>query len=93
MVFNIIWLVFWLLFTFKILNTHKQLKLVLDSIVAYVDHEDSAPGYAMGITMLDAMPSFWKPLFRLFDWGYENILPSEYFVILRPYIIMTKEKK
>jgi hypothetical protein len=34
----------------------------------------------------DDMESYDETLFRLFDFGYENILPKEKYEIIRPYI-------
>lgn len=34
----------------------------------------------------DDMESYDKSLFRLWDWGYENILPKEKYEIIKPYI-------
>lgn len=93
MIFYVIWIAFWLLFIIKVHNSYKQQKLIMDSISTYVDHNQNLYGCKLGGNMLDSIEPLEKTLFRIFDWGYERILPDEYYQILRPYIIMTKEKK
>lgn len=34
----------------------------------------------------DDMESYQKVLFRIWDWGYENILPPDKYVLIAPYI-------
>lgn len=89
----IIWMVFLFYCLLKIFNTGNQRKLIIDSIGTYVDFNDDIYGCRVGINMLDSIEPFEKTLFRLFDWGYERILPDEYYQILRPYIIITKGRK
>lgn len=43
--------------------------------------------YGLAIKMLDAMEDFYTTLFRITDWGYKNILPKEYFEVIKPYIV------
>ena len=67
--------------------------MIIDSIGTYADVNDDIYGCKVAINMFDSIEPFEKTLLRIFDWGYEHILPDEYYQVLRPYIIMTKEKK
>ena len=41
----------------------------------------------------DDMGSYLKVLFRIWDWGYENILPPDKYVLIAPYIKPYKGNK
>ena len=34
----------------------------------------------------ERMRSYWKTLFRFWDWGYKHIVPPEIFEVIKPYI-------
>lgn len=92
-IFVIVMSVLTLYFCLKNFNTYKQQTLILNSIKTYVIYNHNTHGFKLGSDMIDMIEPYSKTLFRLFDWGYEHILPDEYYQVLRPYIIMTKEKK
>ena len=39
------------------------------------------------------MESYLKVIFRIWDWGYENILPPDKYVLIAPYIKPYKGNK
>lgn len=44
------------------------------------------------IVTYDDMEQYEKTIWRLWDWGYTRILPTEKFEIIKPYIEQTKEE-
>ena len=42
--------------------------------------------YEMAIKMLMHIESLDKTTSRFWDWGYKNILPKQYFELIKPYI-------
>ena len=58
-----------------------------DKIMSAIDtYAELTLDYGLAIKMLDAMEDFNTTVFRITDWGYKNILPKEYFEVIKPYI-------
>lgn len=56
---------------------------ILNAIDAYFDDTDD---YDKTMSLITNMKTFGQMVFRLNDWGYENILPKEDFELIKPYI-------
>ena len=67
----------------KLSNTAQARQKIMYAIDAYVTEFDCP---LKGLELLWQMEDFDKTLFRLWDWGYKNILPKEDFELIKPYI-------
>lgn len=77
-------LVFSIVMMFKADNTRKnQIKILM----AIDDYGAETGDFLNCIRLLNSMESFERTLFRIWDWGYENILPKEDFEWIKPYIL------
>lgn len=68
---------------FKMDNAYENQMKLLRAIELYLDETGDR---TVCLEMLDSMESMNDTLFRLWDWGYKNILPKEYLELLEPYI-------
>jgi hypothetical protein len=58
-------------------------EMLLDAVLTYgLESEE----YDKAIEIMEHMRSYPDTVFRLWDWGYENILPKEDFELIKPYI-------
>ena len=64
-------------------NALKNHTKILNAIDAY---GEDTHHYLDVLRMIDNMECSTKTIFRLWDWGYENILPQEDFELIKPYI-------
>lgn len=75
----------------KVEVTSKHLNLLLDAVHAYnldcIDRGFVTETY----NYYDIFPSYDTVLNRIFDWGYENILPKEVMEKIRPFIKEVKK--
>ena len=83
LVFWVLSLAFLILLAFKSENAYENHKKIIDALDAYAN---DAGNFADVLLMLDNMESYDKTIYRLWDWGYENILPQEDFELIKPYI-------
>ena len=67
----------------KLENTAEKRWIILCAIDNYVIENDDTK---KGLILFSSMESFVRTLFRLWDWGYENILPKEDFELVKPYL-------
>lgn len=73
----------------KITNASEKRSQVFYAIDCYVtEHDDPLKG----IFIIANLESFWCTLFRLWDWGYENILPKPDYELIKPYLQGGKQK-
>ena len=86
LVFMGLMIVFGILLSFKCNNAFKNQWKILEAISNYIDETEE---YRIAMLILTNMKSIPKTIFRLWDWGYKNILPKEDFELIKPYI---KEK-
>lgn len=67
-------------------NTYKQHKIILQAIYNYrIDLHSKGIHYEIRVNY-DDMESYNKTFYRLWDWGYKNILPPDKFELIKPYI-------
>ena len=70
--------------------TSKHLNMLLEATHAYnLDCIDRDALDEM-LNYFDIFPTYDSVLYRLFDWGYDNILPKEVMDKIRPFIKETK---
>ena len=67
----------------KLENTAEKRRIILCAIDNYITESDDTK---KGLILLVSMESFVRTLFRLWDWGYKNILPAEDFELIKPYL-------
>lgn len=67
----------------KLSNTVENRTKIMYAIDAYMTEFDCP---LKGLELLWQMEDFDKTLFRLWDWGYKNILPKEDFELIKPYL-------
>lgn len=61
-------------------NTSNKRELIIDAIYLYnSEHYDNRISY-------DYMEDYETTLYRLWDWGYTNIVPKHIYVKIEPYI-------
>lgn len=61
----------------------RHYEMLLDTVLTYgLESEE----YDKSIEIMEHMRSYPDMVFRLWDWGYENILPKEDFELIKPYI-------
>ena len=60
----------------------KRFRIIVAIENYYIEHIDTFEF----LDMYDHMEHYNSTLFRLWDWGYENILPKEDFELIKPYI-------
>lgn len=68
---------------FKIHNAYDNQMIILNAII---DYSDETGNFRKSLTLIDNIELYSKTVFRLWDWGYENILPKEDFELIKPYI-------
>ena len=62
---------------------YKHYLKIMDAIVCYgIDAEQ----FGEAMEMYDHIRPYFITVFRLWDWGYKNILPKEDFELIKPYI-------
>lgn len=66
-------------------NAEHNHTIIIDAIYAYQLDMCKMYIYDYEVDFKD-MESYGKTLFRLWDWGYKNILPPDKFKIIKPYI-------
>ena len=67
----------------KMHNAYNNQMIILNAIT---DYSDETGNIRKSLTLLENIEPFEKTAFRLWDWGYENILPKEDFELIKPYI-------
>ena len=77
---NLVFLVFFLV---KNEVTFKNHKKILDAIN---DYGEDTCDFGHAVLMIDNMESYNKTLWRLRDFGCENILPRDDYKLIKPYI-------
>lgn len=65
--------------------TYKNYQIIIDAIYQYYD-EIIDNGGRPDFSLYEKMESYDATFWRIFDWSYENILPSDEMEKLRPYI-------
>lgn len=65
-------------------NTYRMQMKILDAIYDY--NIDCIKGNKVSMVNFADIESYKSTYFRLWDWGYENILPKEKYEIIKPYI-------
>ena len=65
-------------------NTYRMQMKILDAIYAY--NIDCIKGNKVSMVNFEDIESYKSTYFRLWDWGYKNILPKEKYEIIKPYI-------
>lgn len=78
--------ILYLFILFKNKNTQKNRMIVFDAILRYNDNTPSMLGDVSPYVGLLHMEEEWKTFWRLYDWGYKNILPKDKYNIVKPYI-------
>ena len=68
----------------KVHNAYDNQMIILNAII---DYSDETGNIRKSIILMDNMEDLIKTVFRLWDWGYENILPKEDFELIKPYIL------
>ena len=76
----------------KIDRTLENMQIICDAIYRYGVDQIGKGAWPPGVDF-GQMESFDKALFRLWDWGYENILPKEAMEKIRPYIRDTGKER
>lgn len=76
----LIWFIFCL---FKVDNASKNREKIIDAIDVYAVITGDC---VTALCALKAMEDFDSTIYRLWDWGYKNILPNEYFELIESYI-------
>lgn len=67
----------------KLENAYNNQTIILNAIV---DYSDQTGNIQKSLTLMENIEPFTKTVFRLWDWGYENILPKEDFELIKPYL-------
>ena len=70
---------------FKNENTYKNQIIISDALYAYNMDVIKHGRYDATISF-DCIESYWKTMFKLWDWGYKHIVPPEMFELIKPYI-------
>ena len=65
--------------------TSRNLHIILYAICAYNDDVKHRRVSSVQIPF-DSMASYYKVLFRLWDWGYKHILPKDKYELIKTYI-------
>jgi len=77
--------IFSIFFLVKNYNTYKQHSKITDAIFEYQCSLPDCDAFSSEISY-DAKEPYGKTLFRVWDWGCENIVPKEVFEKIRHYI-------
>ena len=75
---------------FKVRNAYNNQMIILKAIS---DYSDETGNIRKSTILLDNMEDLIKTAFRLWDWGYKNILPKEDFELIKPYLEEKNGKK
>lgn len=69
-------------------NTYKNHGVIMEAIFRHnLDHLHDYDEYGyLAVLSYDSMESYWKTLFRFWDWGYKNIVDKGTFEKIEPYI-------
>lgn len=62
------------------MNAHLKILNAIDS------YSDESRNYTEANRLLCRMESYFKTLFRFWDFGYKHILPKEDFELIKPYL-------
>lgn len=79
----VVCIAFLMLFALKSENAYENHNKIINALDAYASNTGN---FADVLNMLDDMESYDKTVYRLWDWGYKNILPQEDFELIKPYI-------
>lgn len=80
-------MIYYLVMLVKVKVTGRNLNLLLNAVYDYnVDCVERGCYNDCHLEYFDIFPDFDAVLYRLFDWGYENILPKEAMEKIRPFI-------
>ena len=66
-------------------NAYKNRSIIIEAIYEYNTIMITSNKHRDKVDFTD-MESYDDTLYRLLDWGYENILPPDKFEIIKPYI-------
>lgn len=80
------WVVCMVLIILIFLKGENALKNQIKILNAIDSYGEDTGKYLDVLRMIDNMESSTRTIFRLWDWGYENILPQEDFEVIKPYI-------
>ncbi len=67
----------------KVENASKNQEKILNAIDAYAQ---TTGDYETALMALFVMEDFEETIYRLWDWGYKNILPNAYYELIESYI-------
>ena len=71
---------------FLLIKATRQIKAENEIMFAIDAYAEETQDWAGALVMLGAMESPLNTLFRLWDWGCENILPKKYYELIKPYM-------
>lgn len=72
----------------KVENAYNNQTMIINAII---DYADETGNIRKSIILMENIEDMTKTLFRLWDWGYENILPKEDFELIKPYMKGAKQ--
>lgn len=87
LILYILFLVVMVIFWAKNNNTYRNHSIIGDAIHRYAIDMINKHQWDSIEVKYDDMEPYETTLFRVWDWGYEHILPPEKFEIIKPYII------
>ena len=92
--FFILFIIFIVIMYFKNQVTYKNMCIIGNAIYLYNSEMIQSSNYEKLLDYDTVIPDglYNRTLFRLFDWGYYNILPTDIFEIINPYISEAIEK-
>lgn len=79
----LLWLAFLIVLEVKNENTVKQREKIIDAIAKWGLHTG---GLELAVVYWDSMESYAETVFRLWDWGYERIVPKNVYDTIKPFI-------
>lgn len=85
-IYIVITLVFGLLAVIKNEITYRNRMIIANAIFSYSMAMINAENFAYCVDFSD-MEEYETTLWRLWDWGYKNILPKEKYEIIKDYIV------
>ena len=83
----LIYMLFCAIMLIKVEVTSRNLVILLNAMYDYYqDCIERGAHDKLQFEYYDTFPPFDKVLYRLFDWGYKNILPKDIFEKIEPFI-------
>ena len=97
MVILIIALVYLIIMEIKVDNAYRNCLILVEAIhlhnMDYINSDEYNPKYLKDrLIEYDVSDEMTRALFRLFDWGYTNILPQDIFERIVPYLDEAEQK-